>query len=311
MSDRARLQRIEAVRRYNRFYTRRIGLLREGLLESPFTLTEARAIYELAHHEKATATHLGRELKLDAGYLSRILRSLERRGLIERRASETDRRRQELTLTESGQKAFAELNAASSRDVDVLLSELSDAEQQRLVQSMETIESLLGAQPEQRVPYILRLHQSGDMGWVVQSHGLLYRQEYGWDEDFEALVAEIVAGFIRNFDPKKERCWIAEKDGENVGSVFLVKHPEREGVAKLRLLLVEQGARGLGIGKRLVQECSRFARQARYHTITLWTNSVLHTARHLYEEEGYVLVSEEPHNSFGHDLVGQTWELKL
>jgi DNA-binding MarR family transcriptional regulator/GNAT superfamily N-acetyltransferase len=311
VADRARLQRIEAVRRYNRFYTRRIGLLREGLLESPFTLTEARAIYELAHHESATATHLGRELRLDAGYLSRILRSLEQRGLIGRRPSETDRRQQDLTLTEKGQQAFAELNAASSREVDAMLSELSSADQQRLVQAMETIQSILGAQPEHRVPYILRLHQSGDMGWVVQSHGLLYRQEYGWDEEFEALVAEIVASFIRNFDSKKERCWIAEKDGENVGSVFLVKHPEHDGVAKLRLLLVDPRARGLGIGRRLVQECSRFARQARYHTITLWTNSVLHTARHLYEEEGYRLVREESHTSFGHDLVGQTWELKL
>jgi DNA-binding MarR family transcriptional regulator/GNAT superfamily N-acetyltransferase len=305
------VQRIEAIRRYNRFYTRQIGLLREGLLESPFTLTEARAIYELAHHEKATATHLGRELRLDAGYLSRILRSLEQRGLIERRASETDRRQQDLTLTARGQQAFAELNAASSREVDALLNGLSAADQQRLVQAMETIRSVLGEQPEHRVPYILRLHQSGDMGWVVQSHGWLYRQEYGWDEEFEALVAEIVANFIRNFDPKKERCWIAEKDGENVGCVFLVKHPELEGVAKLRLLLVDPRARGLGIGRRLVQECSRFARQARYHTITLWTNSVLNTARHLYEQEGYRLVREEPHRSFGHDLVGQTWELKL
>lgn len=303
--------RTEAVRRFNRFYTRKIGLLEEGLLHSPFTLTEARVVYELAHRKRTTATQLCEELGLDAGYLSRLLAAFQKRGFIEKRPAEADRRQQILSLTDAGQEAFAALDAASRGEIAALLSGLSDISQDRLVHAMESIEGLLGAPPESGVPYILRRHQSGDMGWVVQRHGALYNQEYGWDETFEALVAEIVAGFIRTFDHKRERCWIAEKEGENVGSVFLVAHPERPGVARLRLLLVEPKARGLGIGKRLVQECSRFARQAGYHTITLWTNSVLHAARRLYEQEGYRLIKEGPHHSFGHDLVGQTWELAL
>jgi DNA-binding MarR family transcriptional regulator/GNAT superfamily N-acetyltransferase len=305
------LTHIEDVRRFNRFYTRQIGLLQEGLLQTAFTLSEARLIYELAHHEQTTATHLGEELGLDAGYLSRIVRRFANRGLVVREPSSADRRQVQLSLTEAGQAAFAELNAASRSEIEALLGALSTADRDRLVDAMQTIEGLLGAQPEHRVPYILRPQQSGDMGWVVHRHGVLYNREYGWDEQFEALVAEIVAHFIRDYDGKRERCWIAERNGENVGSVFLVKHPERDGVAKLRLLLVEPKARGLGIGKRLVQECSRFARQAGYHTITLWTNSVLHAARRIYEAEGYRLVQEEPHRSFGYDLVGQTWELAL
>lgn len=304
-------QRVETVRRFNRFYTQQIGVLQEGLLDSPFSLTEARVIYELAHHEQTTATHLGQELGLDAGYLSRILRRIQKRGLIEKRPSEADARQNLVSLTEQGQEAFAQLNAASRGEIEAMLSEFTEEEQHRLIQAMHTIEELLAAPPEHRVPYILRPHQSGDMGWVVHRHGVLYNQEYGWDETFEALVAEIVAQFIQNYDPKRERCWIAEKDGENVGSVFLVKHPEREGVANLRLLLVEPKARGLGIGKRLVHECTRFARQVGYRKITLWTNNVLHAARHIYEQEGYELVHEEPHHSFGHDLGGETWELEL
>lgn len=311
MGTTANADRIEAVRRFNRFYTRQIGLLQDGLLRSPFTLSEARIIYELAHQEGATATQLVEELGLDAGYLSRILRSLQERGVLERTPVATDRRQYLLKLTEQGAAAFGELNAASRSEIDGMLSVLANVDQDRLVRAMATIEALLGAPSEHRVPYILRPHQSGDMGWVVQRHGVLYNREYGWDERFEALVAEIVAGFIRTFDAKLERCWIAEREGENVGCVFIVRHPERERVARLRLLLVEPGARGLGIGRRLVQECTRFARQAGYHTITLWTNSVLHAARGIYEREGYDLVDEQPHNSFGHDLVGQTWELKL
>lgn len=304
-------RRVEAVRRFNRFYTRQIGLLEEGLLRSPFSLTEARVLFELAHHDDATATHLGRELGLDAGYLSRILRSFQRRGLVRKRPAAHDGRRQLLSLTAAGQRAFARLNAASHAEIEAVLRALAAPDRDRLIGAMDTIQSLLGAQPEHRVPFILRPHQSGDMGWVVERHGVLYNQEYAWDETFEALVAGIVARFIQEFDPKRERCWIAEREGENVGSVFLVRHPEREGVAKLRLLLVEPSARGLGIGKRLVQECTRFARQAGYARITLWTNSVLSAARRIYEAEGYVMVEEEPHHSFGHDLVGQNWELKL
>jgi DNA-binding MarR family transcriptional regulator/GNAT superfamily N-acetyltransferase len=304
-------QRIEAVRRFNRYYTRQIGLLDEGFLKSEFTLTEGRIIYELAHHEATTATQLGQELGLDAGYLSRVLRGLEKHGVVRKTASETDRRKNLLSLTERGLEEFARLNAASRSEIEAMLGALPEVDQHRLVQAMDTIERLLGAQPEHRVPYILRPHQPGDMGWVVQRHGVLYNQEYGWDERMEALVAAVVADFLQDFDPKRERCWIAEREGENVGSVFVARHREREGVAQLRLLLVEPKARGLGIGKRLVQECTRFARQAGYHTLTLWTNSVLHAARRLYQEEGYALVDETPHQRFGLDLVGQTWELKL
>jgi DNA-binding MarR family transcriptional regulator/GNAT superfamily N-acetyltransferase len=311
MTDAELQPRIEAVRRFTRFYTRQIGLLQEGLLRSPFSLTEARVIYELAHHEATTASHLSQELGLDPGYLSRIVRGFEERGLLERRPSERDGRQHLLALTDIGQEAFASLNAASRSQVAALLGELTAEEQHRLVHAMHTIETLLGASPEHRVPYILRPHRPGDMGWVVQRHGELYNREYGWDERFEALVAEIVAHFIQHYGARHERCWIAEKDGENVGSVFLVRHPERDGVAKLRLLLVEPKARGLGIGRRLVQECTRFARQVGYHTITLWTNGVLHAARRIYVTEGYTLMHEEPHHSFGHDLVGQTWELAL
>jgi DNA-binding MarR family transcriptional regulator/GNAT superfamily N-acetyltransferase len=305
------LRHVEAVRRFNRFYTRKLGVLQEGLLRSPFSLTEARVIYELAHHEHSTATELGQELGLDPGYLSRILRGFQERDLIHKQPSEADARQSLVSLTEHGEEAFAGLNAASRSEVEGMLNGLSEEEQIRLIAAMHTIEALLGAAPERKVPYILRPHQSGDMGWVVQRHGVLYNREYGWNEQFEALVAEIVAKFVRSFDAQRERCWIAEKDGENVGSVFLVSHPEREGVAKLRLLLVEPKARGLGIGKRLVQECARFARQAGYRRITLWTNSILHVARKIYIQEGYQLAHEEPHHSFGHDLVGQTWELEL
>jgi DNA-binding MarR family transcriptional regulator/GNAT superfamily N-acetyltransferase len=302
-------QRLEAVRRFNRFYTQQIGVLQEGLLRSPFSLTEARVIYELAHHEKTTATELGNELDLDAGYLSRILSSFKKRGLIDKQPSKSDGRQSILRLTEQGQEAFAMLNARSHNEIEAMLNELSTEDQKRLVEAMLVVERLLGAQPEHKVPYLLRPHQPGDMGWVVHRHGVLYTEEYGWDEKFEALVADIVAKFIQNYDPKRERCWIAEKDGENVGSVFLVKQSDT--VAKLRLLLVEPKARGLGIGTRLVDECIRFARRAGYRKITLWTNNVLLAARHIYEKAGFRLVHEEPHHSFGHDLIGETWELEL
>lgn len=302
-------QRVEAVRRFNRFYTKQIGVLHEKLLRSPFSLTEARVIYEMAHREKTTATELSNELGVDPGHLSRILRGFKRRGLIARQPSKTDGRQSVLRLTNKGQNAFAAINARSHSEIEAMLNELSTKDQSRLVEAMRAIEELLGAQPEHKLTYLLRPHQPGDMGWVVHRHGALYAEEYRWDEQFEGLVADIVAKFIKHYDSERERCWIAEKDGEIVGSVFLVK--ESETVAKLRLLLVEPKARGIGIGTRLVDECVRFARRVGYRKIKLWTNDVLHAARHIYEKAGFHLILEEPHHSFGHDLVGETWELGL
>jgi DNA-binding MarR family transcriptional regulator/GNAT superfamily N-acetyltransferase len=299
-------QWIDEVRRFNRFYTRQIGVLRVGLLDSPFSLTEARVLYELAQRKTTTASELSTELGLDPGYLSRILRSFGKQSLLDKRPSPTDGRQSVLSLTEQGNAAFDLINTRSQQEVGDLLSHLSGEEQERLVKAMRTITGLLGPQPERKVPYLLRTHQPGDMGWVVGRHGALYAAEYSWNEQFEALVARIVADFIDHFDPQRERCWIAERDGENVGSVFLVKQSDE--IAKLRLLLVEPGARGLGIGSRLVGECIRFAHLAGYRKITLWTNSVLLAARHIYERAGFTLVHSEPHHSFGHDLVGETWE---
>lgn len=302
---------VETVRRFNRFYTRQLGLLEEGFLKSPLSLTEVRVLYEMAHHEETTATDLARELGLDPGYLSRILRGFRRDGLARSRRSKTDRRRQLLSLSEKGEQAFAALNATQRREIERLLEGLPVSERHRLLAAMQVVEDVLSAPPEHRVPYILRPHQSGDLGWIIHRHGILYNEEYGWNEEFEALVAEVVAHFVQHFDPARERCWIAEREGENVGSVLLVRHPVRPGVARLRLLLVEPRARGLGIGRRLVQECTRFARQVGYSRITLWTNSVLHSARGIYEAEGYELVEEAAHHSYGHDLTGQHWELRL
>jgi DNA-binding MarR family transcriptional regulator/predicted GNAT family acetyltransferase len=302
-------QYVEAVRRFNRFYTKQIGVVSEQYLRSPFSVTEARVIYELAHHEQTTATELGNDLDLDAGYLSRILHDFQKRALIDKQPCESDGRQSLLRLTEKGQEAFAMLNARSHSGIEAMLRKVPTADQNRLIEAMHTIEGLLGTQSESKVAYILRPQQAGDMGWVVQRHGVLYAEEYGWNEQFEALVAEIVARFLQNYDPKREHCWIAEKDGENIGSVFLVKKSDM--VAKLRLLLVEPKARGLGVGRRLVDECIRFARNAGYQKITLWTNSVLIAARHIYEKTGFRLIEEERHHSFGHDLVGETWELEL
>jgi len=309
MADTDFEQRVATVRRFNRFYTKQIGLLHEGYLESSFSLAEARVLYELAHRDKPAATELARELGLDAGYLSRILRGFERRRLIRRTPSKADRRQSHLSLTERGRAAFAPLNVRSRADIGAMLDRLGPGEQRRLIEAMQTIEGFLGAPAESRAAYVLRPHQPGDMGWVVHRHGALYGQEYGWDEQFEALVAGVVAKFIQNFDPKRERCWIAEKDGEIVGSVFLVGASRT--VAQLRLLLVEPKARGLGIGGHLVTECVRFARQVGYRKITLWTNSVLRAARRIYEAAGFRLVRKERHRSFGRDLIGETWELSL
>jgi DNA-binding MarR family transcriptional regulator/N-acetylglutamate synthase-like GNAT family acetyltransferase len=302
-------QLVDAMRRFNRFYTKQIGVLHEGLLGSQFSLTEVRVLYELAHREMPTATALAKELDLDSGYLSRILRRFETRRLVGKCASTTDGRQSLLSLTPRGRKVFAPLNARSHREVAAMLGPLSATEQRHLLSAMATIERLLGDRPAPQVPYLLRPHQPGDMGWIIHRHGALYAQEYGWDERFEALVAEIAAHFIQHLDSKCERCWIAERDGNIVGSVFLVKNSKT--VAQLRLLLVEPMARGLGIGSRLVSECVHFARQVGDRKIVLWTNSVLHAARHIYEETGFRLIHEEAHHSFGHDLIGETWELKL
>jgi len=301
--------KIEAVRRFNRFFTRRIGVLREGLLHTPYSLTEARILFEIARGEEVSASGLSRELGLDPGYLSRILARLERGGLVDRVRSETDGRRRILSLTSEGEEAFSMLDERSREEVVEMLEGLSEGDQRRLLEAMQTIEGILEKGFKFSEPFVLRPPEPGDMGWVVQRHGLLYAQEYGWDERFEALVARIVADFVDDYDPARERCWIAEIGGERVGCVFLVRASDT--VAKLRLLLVEPRARGLGLGTRLVEECIRFARRTGYKTLTLWTNSVLDAARHIYEKQGFELVEEEGHHSFGHDLLGQNWDLTL
>ena len=301
--------RVDAVRRFSRFYTQHIGVLHRHLLESPFSLTEARVLYELAHHETTSAKELAGELGLDSGYLSRILKGFEKHGLVERRRSESDGRAADITLTPAGLEAFAKINARSRAEVGAMLEKLSEAEQAEVVAAMQTVERLLGARLPRKAPYILRPPQPGDMGWIVHRHGVLYAEEYGWDDAFEALVAKIVAEFVENYDARRERCWIAEKDGEVVGSAFVVR--QSDDIAKLRLVYVEPKARGLGIGQRLVAEAIRFARQQGYRTLTLWTNDILVSARRIYEAAGFRLMKEERHHSFGHDLVGQNWDLDL
>jgi len=300
---------VATVRGFNRFYTRQIGLLDEGLLESEFSLTELRVLYELAHNDGLTAADLRRDLGLDAGYVSRMLKTFTARGFVDRAPSDRDARQSILALTATGRAAFAPLEKASQDKIAALLGPLSADERAALVKAMSVIGRLWGGTPAPRVPYILRPPQPGDIGWIVHRQTVLYHREYGWDEGFEALVAEILAAFVKTFDPKRERCWIAEREGEIVGSVFVV-HDSDE-IARLRLLYVEPAARGLGIGRRLVDECIRFARAQGYRTLTLWTNDVLDAARRIYEAAGFELVAEEPHHSFGHDLVGQHWNLEL
>ena len=311
MAPRELEQRVEAARRFNRFYTRQIGVLHEGAYNSPFSLTEVRVLYELAHRDKPTATALGRELGLDTGYLSRMLRGFERRGLVLKTRSAADGRQSHLSLTVQGRKVFAPLNARSHAEVAALLGGLSAAAQTRVVGAMQTIERLLGDRAESLPPAacVLRPPLPGDLGWVVHRHGAVYAQEYGYNEQFEALVAEIVAHFVQRYDAKRERCWIAEQGGEPVGSVFLVERSKT--VAQLRLLLVEPKARGSGLGTRLVDECVRFARRAGYRKITLWTQSELRAARRLYQAAGFQVVRKERNHSFGKDLVSETWELEL
>ena len=296
------------IREFNRFYTRKIGVI-DGTASSPFSLAEARVLFELAHREQPTATDIRKELGLDAGYMSRILREFERRKLVTRERSKTDERQKFLSLTARGRRAFAPLDERSNRDLAAMLEELSPAARNQLVDAAQSIRRLLGDKPEAKTPFLLRQHQPGDMGWIVHRQAILYAEEYGWDETYEALAAEIVAKFIKNYDPKRDRCWIAEKDGARVGAVFVAKASGE--VAKLRLLHVEPEARGLGIGKRLVEECVRFARQAGYQKITLWTQRILHAARRIYEKAGFRVVREEQHHSFGKDLTAETWELDL
>jgi DNA-binding MarR family transcriptional regulator/GNAT superfamily N-acetyltransferase len=308
MAESGLARRIDAVRRFNRFYTRKIGVLEERLLRSPFSLAEARVVYELGQRATATASALCRELSLDPGYLSRLLAGLEERGIVARAPSPSDGRQTLLSLTSAGRQAFAALDARSAAQIGALLEEVPAVAQARLVAALGTVERVLEPATA-RTPYVLRPHRPGDMGWIVHRHGALYAQEFGWDERFEGLVAEIAAKFIERHDPKRERCWLAERDGEILGSVLLVK--QSAAVAKLRLLLVEPEARGLGVGARLVDECVRFARLAGYRKVTLWTQSILVAARRIYERAGFRRVREEPHKSFGHDLVGEYWELKL
>jgi DNA-binding MarR family transcriptional regulator/GNAT superfamily N-acetyltransferase len=303
-------ERTETIRRFTRFYTRRIGLLQESLLRSPFSLSEGRIVWEVAHRGTTTAPELGDDLGLDAGYLSRLLRGLQRKGFLVRKRSEEDGRRILLSLTDKGRSAFADIDAASRAEASGFLTRLTEGEQQRLVAALGTAQELLApAAAQQNPPYVLRPPGPGDLGWVIASHGRLYAREYGWDWTFEALAAEIMTRFVRAFDPARERCWIAERNGENVGCVFVVRR--QDDVAQLRCLLVEPAARGLGLGRHLVQECIRFARDAGYKRMVLWTNDILHAARHIYEVEGFRLVDEERHRSFGQDLVGQTWEMTL
>jgi DNA-binding MarR family transcriptional regulator/GNAT superfamily N-acetyltransferase len=301
--------RVAATRRFNRFWTQRIGVLHEGFLGGPFSLTETRVLYELAHHDGIAAVELGRGLGLDSGYLSRLLRGFDRAGLISRAVDVADARRVTLRLTDTGRAAFAPLTARSDAQAAELLAGLPEAGARAVVAAMRQIEVALAATPADG--WLMRPLRPGDMGWVISRHGALYAEQYGWDVRFEALVAEIGAGVIRNFDPAREAGWIAERDGVPVGSVFLLRSAEAADIAKLRLLIVEPAARGLGIGARLVAECERFARDHGYRRITLWTNSVLLAARRIYEAQGYRLVASDPYHDFGHDLVGENWELDL
>lgn len=300
--------RIATIRRFNRFYTRKIGVLEQQLLESPYSLTEARVLFELAHRDAPTAKEIGAQLDLDPGYLSRIVQTFMDKGLVTRKPVPSDRRQFRLALTSKGRLAYGRLNRSSHDEIGEMLEKLPGGGKQRLVAAMTTIERLLDdtAAPAE---VTLRTHRPGDMGWIVQQHGALYAREFGWDISFEGLCAEIVAQFLKDFDPARERCCIAEIDGQPVGSVFLVKHSDD--VAKIRLLLIDPAGRGLGIGKRLVDECIAFARACGYRKITLWTQSMLLAARGIYQNAGFVHTATEPHRSFGHDLIGETWELVL
>ena len=301
------MSRIDAVRRFNRFYTRRVGALQPQYLGSPYPLPQARVLYELGQRGECTASELGADLDLDLGYLSRLLYGLKRNGLVQGEAAKEDARRVRLTLTAKGRKVYQQLDARSRDEVGAMLAKLAAPEQERLVDALQAVEGVLEKNADREVR--LRSHRPGDMGWVIGAHGRLYAQEYGWDERFEALVAGIAADFINELDKKRERCWIAEMGGEPVGCVFLVKQTKT--VAKLRLLIVEPRARGIGLGRRLVEECIAFARAKRYQKLVLWTQSNLAAARHIYKSTGFKLVSTQRHQDFGIKLTGEYWELAL
>jgi DNA-binding MarR family transcriptional regulator/GNAT superfamily N-acetyltransferase len=313
MTVRDREGRIAAVRRFNRFYTRQLGVLRKTYLDSPYSLGEARVLYEIANGGLPTASDIGRALDLDAGYLSRTLRNFEKRGLIQRKASASDARQSHLALSPRGRKAFAPLERRSQHDTGAMLGRLAPADRARLIAAMHTIETLLGGttpdHPPQQHPYTLRAPKPGDFGWIVKRHAELYAEEYGWIEPFEGLCGQIVADFVNKYDPKHERCWIAETDGENVGSIMLVK--DSESVARIRMLLVDPKARGLGLGARLADECVRFAKRVGYKKITLWTHQELTAARHIYEKAGFKLMRSERHRSWGRPVVSEHWDLEL
>ncbi len=305
--------RIATVRRFNRFYTRQIGVLRKTFLDSPYSLGEARVLYEIASGHSRTASEIGRALDLDAGYLSRVLRAFEKRGLIERKASARDGRQSHLTLSPRGRATYASLETRSQRQIGAMLTGLKPAEQSQLISAMTTIETLLGAAAEQKPEatrdYVLRAPVPGDFGWIVRRHAELYAQEYRWLAPFEGVCAQIVADFVNKSDAKRERCWIAEMDGENVGTVMLAK--QAPAVARLRLLLVDPKARGLGLGARLTDEAVRFARSAGYKRITLWTHSVLTAARHIYQKAGFTLTRSKQRTSFGQPVVSEDWDMEL
>lgn len=298
-------------RRFNRGYTKYIGTLNEKLLNSNFTLAEARVLYELATRSAPKASEVAEGLGLDPGYLSRLLAKFERDGLLRRKTSEQDGRYAELSLTARGKSSFKKLNDLSNEHARAALEGLAPMARMDLIHCMQSIERILMKADRSRFPYVLRPHRIGDMGWVVYREGIGYAEQFGWDEQFEALAARIVNEFVTNFDPSRERCWIAEIDGQNVGHVFLVKHPTEAGTAKLRLLYVEPCARGMGLGDVLVNECVRFARTTGYRKVVLWTQSILTAAHRIYSRAGLRLVKEEPHHSFGKDLIGQEWELDL
>ena len=302
-------ERIAAVRRFSRFYTRQLGLLQESLVHTRFSLTEARVLYELAHRATVTASELAADLDLDHGYLSRILRRFGDEGLLKKTRAANDGRQSVISITAKGRKAFAPLNRNAHDQVAAMLERLQPADQQRVVGAMAAIERLLDVAPKSIPAIVLRPHEPGDMGWVTSANAAIYAREYGWDLTYEALVARITADFIDNFNPKRERCWIAELEGERVGSVFVVRKTDE--IAKLRLLVLDPKARGLGLGRRLVEDCLRFAKSAGYSSMTLWTQSILTAARAIYRQAGFRLVAEEPHHSFGVDLVGETWEREL